>query len=320
MSSRAALAALLLGCAAVASAGEDAAWEWSLPPGFPVPLVPADNPMNAPKARLGALLFFDDRLSLTGTYSCASCHDPARAYTDGRARARGALGDLHPRNAPTLVNAAYAASLGWLDSGLRTLEAQHRVPLFNEEPVELGFGRVAAERIDALRRDPSIRALAIGAFPGLPAERFDIEQIVAALASYVRTLVFADSPFDRWAYWGEATLSADARAGFALFASPRTGCAECHGGFAFAGPVVSERVPNARAVFHDGIRTPTLRNVAVTAPYMHDGSLATLDDVLAFYSTVGRGKPLALTADDTRELRAFLESLTDRRFGPPGPP
>ena len=295
-------------------ASDAALWEWSLPPGFPAPLVPADNPMNAAKVRLGEVLFFDGRLSLTGAYSCASCHDPARAFTDGRAQARGALGDLHARNAPTLVNAAYAASLGWLDSGVRTLEAQHRVPLFNETPVELGFDRVAARRLDELRADPAIDQLLSEAFDGLPPARFDVDQIVAALASYVRTLTFADSPFDRYAYWGEGALSRDALAGFALFASARTGCADCHGGFAFAGPVVSANVPNARAIFHDGIRVPTLRNVAVTAPYMHDGSLATLDDVLAFYSTVGRDKPLELDADETRELRAFLESLTDRRF------
>ena len=314
MSARAALAALLLIAAASSRADAAPAWTWTLPAGFPPPLVPADNPMNAAKVNLGALLFFDGRLSLTGAYSCASCHRPSAAFTDGRARARGALGDLHARNAPTLVNAAYGASLGWLDSGLTTLEAQHRVPLFNESPVELGFGRVARERLAELRTDPAIRALVPAAFDGSSPDRFDVDQIVAALASYVRTLIFADSPFDRYVYWGEPSLSADALAGFALFASPRTGCADCHGGFALAGPVVSERVPSAAPIFHDGVRAPTLRNVAVTAPYMHDGNVATLDDVLAFYSKVGRGRPLDLSADETRELRAFLESLTDRRF------
>lgn len=290
-----------------------AAYEWALPAGFPRPAVPPDNPVSAEAVALGATLFSDARLSMTGDYSCASCHDPARAFTDGRARAIGATGQAHARNTPTLINAAYAASFGWLDTGPRSLEAQIRVALEGTDPIELGFDRVAEERLDALRADDAFRDAFVRAFR-LPAESLATEHLVMALASYVRSLVFADSPFDRYVYWGEDTLSAQAHAGMTLYLSERLGCSGCHGGFTLAGPAVSVETPGVAPVFHDGVRAPALRNVARTAPYMHDGALPTLDDVLAFYAETGRDRPLHLDDTERAALRAFLESLTDTRW------
>jgi cytochrome c peroxidase len=290
-----------------------AAYEWALPAGFPRPVVPPDNPVSVARVAFGETLFSDPRLSLTGGYSCASCHDPARAFTDGRARAIGATGQAHARNTPTLINAAYAPSFGWLETGPRSLEAQIRVALEGNDPIELGFDHVAEERLAALRADEAFATAYVRAF-GLPVESLGTEHLVMALASYVRTLVFADSPFDRYVYWGDDTLSARAHAGMTLYLSARLGCSGCHGGFALAGPAVSVEAPAAAPVFHDGVRAPALRNVARTAPYMHDGALATLDDVLAFYAETGRGRPLRLDDRERAALRAFLESLTDRRW------
>src|SRR5262249_37568684 len=115
-----------------------AVWPAALPPGFPPPRVPADNPMSLEKAELGRRLFYDSRLSGNGMQSCSSCHAQARAFTDGRGRALGSTGQEHPRGAMSLVNAAYSASLTWADPSVRVLEKQALVPLFNEHPVEMG--------------------------------------------------------------------------------------------------------------------------------------------------------------------------------------
>ncbi len=283
-------AALLVGAALVpiAQGANAESWQWQLPAGFPPPLVPADNRMTPAKVAVGERLFFDKRLSIDGSYSCASCHDPGRAFTDGLAVAIGVTGERHARNTPTLINAAYNVSFGWLADAPRTLEDQHRVPLHNTNPLELGY-----PGIDGLAED----------------------EVVESLASYVRTLIRADSPFDRYVYYGDqAAMSMLAREGLELFLSPRTGCSACHRGFTLSGPVRHQLVPDAEPEFHDGIRTPTLRNVAVTAPYMHDGSIATLEAVIEFYDRGGRGQPLDLSAEEHAALIAFLGSLTDAPF------
>jgi cytochrome c peroxidase len=324
-------------------------------------LVPADNPMSEAKVALGRRLFSDGRLSLTGSYSCASCHDPARAFTDGRATAIGATGELHARNTPTLLNSAYQVSFGWADPSLTTLEAQHRVPLFNHAPVELGFDQVQAQRLAELGADGQVEALRASAFPNTAAT-LTLDQLVQAIASYVRTLICADSPFDRYLYWDENSLTTEARRGMRLFFSDRTQCALCHASFNLSAPVGQQGVPVPAPVFHntglynvDGtgrypdpglaaytgraqdmgaFRAPTLRNVAVTAPYMHDGSIATLAEVIDFYDAGGRVidagpyagdgranpfkrdeiRALRLSAQEKSDLVAFLESLTDRSY------
>lgn len=330
MRSRARLAApgillgLVFGGAFVATAHADGVYRWELPRGFPEPAVPPDNPMSAAKVALGARLFADPRLSVTGRYSCASCHDPARAFTDGLARSRGATGAILPLNAPTLINAAYSASLGWHDTGVTTLERQMRGPLFNEHPPELGLAGREPEVERALLADDAMRAAFAGAFPGEGAVTMD--NAIRAIASYERTLIAASSPFDRYVFSGDhAALTAAQKRGMDVFFSERGGCASCHGGINFAGDWVDREHPATRAVFADtgtgeAVRVPTLRNLPSTAPYMHDGRFATLDEVLGHYEKLAadpaadaRLRRAPLTTEERAALREFLGSLADTR-------
>lgn len=296
-------------------------YEWRLPRGFPEPAVPADNPMSEAKVTLGMRLFSDPRLSASGRHSCESCHSPGLAFTDGLPRSRGDSGETLSLNAPTLFNVAYNPSLGWNDPAVRTLEQQMAGPLFNEHPRELGLkGREAAvERL--LAGDAAMASGFVAAFPG-EARPVTLINVVRAIAAYERTLITASSPFDRYVFGGEHRALSDAqKRGMELF-SGRAGCAACHGGINFAGPWVDRDVPRTEPAFADTgtgatVRVPTLRNVARTAPYMHDGRFESLDDVLAHYERLAReaadprlARP-ALTTEELRALRVFLDSLTD---------
>jgi len=317
------VAAVLLGTAVLAFAEGAPGYEWNLPRGFPEPAVPADNPMNAAKVALGARLFADPRLSITGQYSCRSCHAPERAFTDGLARSRGATGAELPLNAPTLLNAAYNASLGWKDTGVHTLEQQMRGPLFNQHPPELGLAGREADVEKQLERDAGYAAAFIAAFPG-DARALSMDNMIRAIAAYERTLLSGNSPFDRYVFAGEhAALDESQKRGMQLFFSPRSGCSSCHGGINFAGPWVDRAEPAAAAIFADtgtgqSVRVPTLRNLAATGPYLHDGRLASLDAVLDHYEKLA-SDPAAdqrlrrgpLTTEERASLRSFLESLND---------
>lgn len=327
--------------AATARAEPPAAYAWQLPRGFQPPAVPADNPMSQEKVELGRRLFFDPRLSVTGRYSCASCHQPARAFSDGRALAVGATGATLPHNALALVNVAYSITLGWTRREPRTLEAQMLEPMLNEHPVELGLRGHERALCQALAADPGYAA-GFGAAFGAPAAPAAAEpcaagavsflRIVRAIAAFERTLISGGSAFDRYVFGGEhEALPASAKRGMALFFSPRVGCSGCHSGINLAGNWRDARGATGAASFAvDGtsvraVRVPTLRNVALSAPYMHDGRFATLEAVLAHYSQLGaraaRGLSLdarlprtALTAEERADLVAFLDSLTDPAF------
>ena len=170
----------------------EAPFTWQLPPGLPVPRVPADNPMTAAKIELGRRLFYDTRLSGNGTFACASCHQQALAFTDGRARAIGSTGSVHARSAMSLANVAYNASFGWADPTLRSLEAQMAVPMFNEHPVELGLKGRETEVAARFASRAEDRTAFHAAFPGEPAP-VTLANIVKAIASFERTLVSGDS-------------------------------------------------------------------------------------------------------------------------------
>jgi cytochrome c peroxidase len=316
-------AALICAAAALAAPAASAPYVWHLPPGFPQPLVPDDNPMSDAKVALGARLFADVRLSITGEYSCRSCHAPERAFTDGLPKSRGATGETLSLNAPTLLNAAYNASLGWNDTGIRTFEQQMRGPLFNEHPRELGLaGREAAVE-HTLAGDASlVQAFAV-AFPG-EQRAATLGQAIRAIAAYERTLIGGQSAFDRYVFRGEHdALDAAQKRGMRLFFSERSGCSACHGGINFAGPWVDRAQPLARAIFADtgtgqAVRVPTLRNLAATAPYMHDGRFASLDEVLDHYERLAtdpaadaRLRRALLTTEERADLAAFLGALTD---------
>jgi cytochrome c peroxidase len=339
-------------------------YEWRLPPGFPVPRVPADNPMISAKAELGRRLFYDRALSGNGTQACASCHRQELAFTDGRARALGSTGEPHPRSAMSLANVAYSATLTWADSRLRRLEDQAGVPMLSEHPVELGLAGREDEFLQRLRAAPDYPGMFSAAFPDEP-EPVSLPNVTRAIASFERTLISGDSPYDRLVYRDDVgALSESAKRGMRLFFSERLNCSRCHGGFTFSGPIAFEGARSIAPTFHnnglynlegDGnypadnpglyaitrraedmgrFRAPTLRNIELTAPYMHDGSIATLSEVIEHYARGGRLIPSGPLAGDGRDsprksdlirgfelddrgktdLVEFLKSLTDRTF------
>jgi cytochrome c peroxidase len=324
---------------------------WGLPPGIPEPAVPADNPMSIAKVDLGRRLFYDTRLSHNRTYACATCHQQAHAFTDSRARALGSTGGVHRRSAMSLANVAFNASYGWADPSLRTLEAQMLVPLLNEHPIEMGLAAHEEEVVERFRTADD-RARFAAAFPADPLPT--LAHIVKAIAAFERTIVSGDSPLDRYLYRDDRTaLSAPAVNGMKLFFSKRLRCSECHGGFNLSGPVdfavakthpkpafhntglydedgagsYPDADPGLKEVSRDArdmgrFRAPTLRNIAVTAPYMHDGSMLTLDAVLDHYVSGGHRSRFrssavtgfTLTPEERKDLLAFLDSLTDPAF------
>jgi len=316
------------------------AYAWHLPRGLPTPAVPADNPMSEAKVALGRRLFFEPRLSVNGTYSCASCHDPARSFSDGRTVAVGATGQALPHNAMALVNVAYNVSFGWTQPHVHSLEAQMLTPMLNEHPVELGLAGRERSLCAQLAADPAYAAAFAAAFPEeeqsttSTGTAVTFGHVVKAIAAFERTLISGRSPFDRYVFDGEhAALSPQAKRGMALFFSARVGCAGCHSGFNFAGSWRDAQGTTGRASFANNgtseglMRVPTLRNIALTAPYMHDGRFATLAEVLGHYSRLGERRQAAaaarydrrlpsnaLSAPERAELIAFLDSLTDESF------
>ncbi len=327
-----------------------AGYEWNLPRGFPKPYVPADNPMSAAKVELGRYLFYDTRMSVNGKSSCATCHKQEMAFTDGRKVGLGATGESHSRGAMSLVNVAWSGSLTWSNPEMKSLEKQALVPMFGDHPVELGM-REGDGFLPMLRSDPQYRVLFERAFPG-DSDRFTIVNVTKALASFERSIVSARSPYDRYHYdRDDSALSDSAKRGEIQFFDQRLSCFRCHGGFNFTDSTVSERNSQRPIGFHNtglynlpgllsypapnlGIyeftkspadvgkfKAPTLRNIALTAPYMHDGSIATLEGVLDHYAAGGRKgdnpnkDPLlggfTLSPQGREDLIAFLKSLTD---------
>jgi cytochrome c peroxidase len=308
-------------------------FQWRLPRGFPQPAVPADNPMTAQKVRLGRLLFYEPRLSITGRHACASCHTQALAFTDGKARALGATGELHARSAMSLVNVAYNPVYTWIDAGFASLETQAMQPLMNEHPIEMGLAGREALVLGELAADARYAAAFASAFPG-DASPVTLINLARALASFERTLISGRSAFDRYVFDDQGNaFNPAARRGMALFYSERIGCGRCHSGINFSGPIAHAGAPQVEPAFvatgGGRFRVPTLRNIAITAPYMHDGAVQTLAEVLDHYARTGRGhpdlgepagsvderlRPFALGPGEKEDLLAFLQGLTDAEF------
>jgi cytochrome c peroxidase len=338
-------------------------YRWELPTGFPTPKVPADNPLTVEKVELGRHLFYDPRLSGNGTFSCATCHVQRLAFTDGKRVSIGSTGEAHPRGSMSLANVAYSPVLTWANPLQRTLEAQALVPMFGEEPVELGLSGQEQQLLARVRETPRYRALFAAAFPGDDAP-VTLDHIVQSLASFQRTLISGHSPYDAFKAGRRNAISLSARRGEELFFGEQTECFHCHGGFNFTGTVDYEGKGFTEVEFHntglynvDGkgaypspntgvesvsndpddmgkFKAPSLRNIAVTAPYMHDGSVATLEEVIEHYNAGGRTirsgpnagvgstnpyksefiKGMELTVQQKRDLVAFLRSLTDSAF------
>jgi cytochrome c peroxidase len=364
-------AALLLGLAACTPEGEGEsatggpeAWEWQLPEGFPEPYVPEDNPMSAAKVELGRYLFYDARLSANETMSCGGCHDQSLGFADGKATPEGSTGDQVPRNAMSLANVAYFPTYTWANPTLELLEQQARVPLFGEHPVELGATGHEEEILERFRGDPDYIERFAAAFPDDDAP-VNFDNIVYALASFERTMISGNSPYDRYLYGkDDAAISEAAKRGFALFFSERLECYHCHAGLNLAAAFFAvESTQRELTFFNNGLynlggdgsypvpnvglyeftgeasdmgrfRAPSLRNIAVSGPYMHDGSIETLEEVVDFYAAGGREitdgpyagdgrdnphkdplvRGFTLTDGEKADLLAFLESFTDEAF------
>lgn len=352
------LALCLLGC----QPGGGEPYAWDLPVGFPTPRVPEDNPMSDAKVELGRFLFYDVRLSGGENQACASCHLQSLAFTDGAPVSTGSTGDLTPRGSMSLTNIAYTARLTWANPLLSDLAEQALVPMFGEAPVELGTQE--ALLLERLRADPLYPEMFSEAFPD-EADPISVRSVVQAIASFERTLISGNSAYDRYTYQGDdAAMSASARRGLGLFFTERLECFHCHGGFNFSDNVAHDGTVIEEIAFHntalyniDGrggypepnrgifehtadrrdmghFRAPTLRNITLTAPYMHDGSIATLDEVLDHYAAGGRtitDGPYAgvgsesllksifihgftLAPEERDDVHALLESLRDDDF------
>lgn len=327
-----------------------------LPPHFPD--FPHPVPTQA-QAELGRLLFHDFRLAVDDARSCGICHEGKKGYTDGFVTAVGALGDAHSRNTLSLLNLAWRGPLTWVDPALTDLTDQLQTPLFGTHPVEMGSdpallpGRLASIAV----YPPAFAA----AWPGEPAP-ITMENIEAAIVAYESLIIAGDTPYDRFLQGDADALSPEAEAGRALFFSTRTGCGGCHGGLFFDLPAEPDGTPLADTPEYlntgmyniDGagglppvetglyartgdpddmgrFRTPSLRGVAETGPWGHDGSFGSLGDIIDAYARGGRllvGGPwpgdgalspvkdpriagFELSEEERAQLIAFLEALSD---------
>ncbi len=335
------------------------------PLGLPEVPVPADNPQTPQKIALGEKLYHDTRFSATGAVGCVTCHDPQMAFADRKTVAEGVEGKKGTRNSPTVINAAYYETQFW-DGRVPSLEEQAKQPLTN--PVEHGLESFAPI-LETIRNDPDYPKQFEQVFGVKPAA-ITIDHVVKAIASFERTVVAGDSPFDRYEYGGDqSAMSEAAIRGLALYRG-KARCQDCHTigqtsatftdndfhnlGVAFKniedrmmevankfrqakmeGKSVDETVLTDRDMSELGrfavtlrpsdigrFKTVTLRNIAVTAPYMHDGSQKTLLEVIEFYDKGGEDnpfldggiRPLNLTEQEKKDLVEFLEHLTSPQF------
>jgi cytochrome c peroxidase len=342
-------------------------FSWDLPAGFPLPVVPADNPMSTAKVQLGRRLFYDTRLSDNQTFSCATCHKQELAFTDGRATGLGSTGQAHPRGPMSLANVAYAASLTWANPlyamGVMPdpLARQSELPMYGDAPIELGL-HSPAELEERLSSVPEYGQWFAAAFP--EDQPLTAANASRALAAFERTLISGRAPYDRFQQGDASALDASAQRGYALFFGEKLECFHCHSGFDFTDHVHYQGKPQIEVHYHntglynlDGrgaypepntgvysvtgdpkdmgfFKAPTLRNIALTAPYMHDGSVASLSAALAHYAaggrTIGDGEnagvgsdsPLkdiliggfSLSDQERTDLIAFVQSLSDDEF------
>lgn len=298
-----------------------------IPAGFPYPDIPIDNPLTQTKINLGKKLFYDTALSVDSTISCSSCHNAELAFSDDVSISEGVFGRLGFRNSPSLANVVYYPVM-LKDGGNPTLETQPYVPL--EDHFEMDFNMVLL--VNRLNENAEYVAEFKNVFGSAP----DPFGITRALAAFERTLISGNSPFDKYTYQGKTSaLTTSQKEGMELFFSPELNCSSCHGGFLFTdntfqnnGYFSDYSADSGRARITllaadvGKFRVPTLRNIALTAPYMHDGSVVSLEDVLDRYMEGGSGhenqseliKPFNLSAGEKSDLINFLNALTDEEF------
>lgn len=293
------------------------------PAGLPPVAFPLENPYSPAKAELGRLLYFDNRLSADGTVSCASCHDPKFAFTDGAATSTGIKGQKGGRSAPTIINRAYTLAQFW-DGRAATLEEQAKGPMAN--PIEMGNTHDAI--VTKIRDVAGYRPLFAKAFGS---EEINIDRIAMAIANFERTVFSGNAPYDKYKRGIKTAMTPDQVRGMTVFFE-KAKCDRCHEGanftlnmFANLGVGTDKPQPDegrfavTKNPAHWGqFKTPTLREIEKTAPYMHDGSLKTLEEVVEYYNKGGipnknldaNMKPLNLTDQEKKDLVAFMKALS----------
>lgn len=302
---------------------EDSPYELEIPVGFPAFSIEAEKPITELRVELGRLLFFDPILSRDSSISCASCHKPELFFTDGLAISEGIEQRIGFRNTPSIANLAYAPYI-FSDGGTNNLELQVLAPI--EDHAEMDFNIVdVAERLKSIEK---YRELSFATFEKEP----DPFVITRAIAAFERTLLSGNSPYDKFTFQGnEAALSLSQQRGMNLFFGDKAKCGTCHSGHLFTNYAFEniglylnyEDIGRARITFlfsdEGKFKVPSLRNVAATAPYMHDGSLTSLMDVINHYDAGGVGNPfqntlvnpIGLSDEEKNDLINFLEALTD---------
>jgi len=281
---------------------------------------PKDNPYTVEKAALGKKLYFDTRLSGANLLSCASCHSPAYGFGDGQPRGVGHGMKQLGRRSPTIVNAAFGEIFMW-DGRAGSLEEQALGPIKADVEMNLPIDQL----MERLKGIPGYAPLFEAAFPG---DGIKPETVAKAIATYERTVVSARAPFDSWIGNNERAISEEAKRGFVLF-NTKAGCAKCHSGWNFTdhsfhdiglldGDIGRGKfLPSIEKMQH-AFKTPGLREIALRGPYMHDGSIPTLEAVVEHYNEGGVDRPsrseligpLGLTAQEKKELVAFIQTLT----------
>jgi cytochrome c peroxidase len=314
------IGAAILALSVAAGAPEDPP---PIPPGLTRIVWPRDNPYTREKAELGRLLFFDKRLSIDETISCASCHDPAKGFSNGAAYATGVRGQKGNRSAPTIFNRAFSLEQFW-DGRAATLEEQAKGPIAN--PIEMDMPHDKLEQ--RLRGIAGYRERFRRVFG---TEEITIDHVAKAIATFERTILSGNAPYDRFVAGDTSALSPAAQRGRKIFFE-KARCDQCHGGSNFTdgsyanlgvgmdyeNPDLGRYQVTRREQEKGAFKTPTLRELTSTAPYMHDGLILTLEDVVDFYNKGGirnrwldpKIKPLNLTREEQQELVEFLKSLS----------
>lgn len=353
---------------ATVPAGMQDWWVGKLPAWVPRPKEPAHNVMTAAKVELGRHLFYDKRLSANQEMACATCHLQEKAFTDGNAVSKGVTLEAGARSAMPLANVAYMSVLTWANPNIQSLETQALIPLFGEHPIEMGMAGREQALMQFFATDKTYQVLFNQAFPQLSimAKKdknalYNLATMTQAIASFERSLLSFNSPYDQFKYGGKINaISESAKRGEDLFFGEKLECYHCHGGFNFTDNSNHQKLSFPEQGFHntglynlDGkgaypshnigiaeftgqpldmgkFRTPSLRNIALTAPYMHDGSIASLEQVLTqHYALAGKASAspngtspiknetlvgFELTAQELKDIVAFLNTLTDTQF------
>ncbi len=316
---------MLLACAGEneQEMAEEVAISW--PAHFPDPEIPSDNRPTTERIALGQKMFFDATLSIDSTVACVSCHRPPMAFTDRRAKSLGVEQRIGKRNAPSLINAAFLHHIN-KDGGVKSLDIQSLVPLEDENEMNITI----PELVRRLNENPAYVSLSQEAYGRNP----DAYVVTRALASFVRSLVGGSSRYDAFLLGDSTAISQQEKLGLELFTGDRLNCDGCHSGVLLDGPIfennglyehyedLGRELISLDSTDRGKFRVPSLRNVMMTAPYMHDGSLKSIEEVITHYENFDRQlRPMAseklreftLSSQEKEALIAFFRSLSDQK-------